>query len=49
MEWGNLVFVGLVVTQAFADEFKLVIAVLGVIALIGAYLVSFLIMKGGGI
>lgn len=47
MEWGNIVFAGLVVAQAFSDYFDLMRAVVGFAALLGAYFVADQMMKGG--
>ena len=49
MEWGNLIFVGMVVTQLFSDsKFNFPLAVVGIIIGIIAYIAAIIIMKGGG-
>ena len=49
MELGNLVFIGLVVTQVISGPpFRVAPAAAGIICLLGAYGVSYWIMRGGG-
>ena len=49
MEWGNLVFVGLVIAQAVPGGlFDFRVALFGVAGLVGAYFVASRMMKGGG-
>lgn len=50
MEWGNLVFAGLVIAQIIpgTGSFRLGIAVAGVIVTSVAYLLAYYIMKEGG-
>ena len=49
MELGNLIFVGLVVTQVFPlGRFNTVIAIVGLGVTIFTYIVAFMIMRGGG-
>ena len=50
MEWGNLVFAGLVIAQIVpvTGSFRLGIAVAGVLVMAVAYMVAYYIMKGGG-
>ena len=48
MKMGNMVFVGLVISQAFTDAFNLEIAVLGIVGLTGAYLFAGRLQEGGG-
>ena len=48
MEWGNLVFLGLVVTQILSDAIDVPAALVGVVAFAGAYFIAEQIMKGGG-
>ena len=50
LEWGNLVFVGLVIAQIVpeTDPFRLHVAIIGVISFTSAYLTALFIMKGGG-
>jgi len=49
MEWGNLVFAGLVIGQLISGApFNLQIALGGIIGISGAYIVAILVMKGGG-
>ena len=49
MEWGNLVFTGLVIAQIVPNtgSFRLGIAVAGVLVMAVAYMVAYYIMKGG--
>ena len=49
MEWGNLVFTGLVIAQIVpgTGPFRLGIAAAGVFAMVVAYLLAYYIMKGG--
>ena len=47
MSWANLVFVGLVISQAFSDKFNSLVAVIGGVAFLAAYYVADRIMKGG--
>lgn len=48
MDWGNLVFVGLVVAQIVPGPgFNWLIAIAGVITMAGAYFVAHRLMKGG--
>ena len=48
MEWGNLVFAGLVIAQAFSDEFNFVLAFVGVVVFAGAYFFAYWLTRGGG-
>ncbi len=48
MEWGNLVFLGLVVTQVLSNTIDLPAALVGIIVFAGAYFIAEQIMKGGG-
>lgn len=48
MTWANMVFAGLVITQAFFDKFNLWVALAGVGLFMGAYLFAVHIMRGGG-
>ena len=49
MDWGNLVFVGLVITQAFSGiPLTFVRALVGSLCLAGAYWFAIRLMKGGG-
>ena len=47
MEWGNLVFAGLVIAQAFSVQFDYARALVGVAVFAGAYSVADRIMRGG--
>ena len=47
MAWANLVFVGLVIAQAFSSQFNPLIAITGGISFLLAYYVASRIMKGG--
>ena len=47
MAWANLVFVGLVIAQAFSSKFNPLIAIVGGISFLLAYYVASRIMKGG--
>ena len=47
MEWGNLVFIGLAIGQAFFNELNLLLTGLGVFIFTGAYAFSFHFMKLG--
>jgi len=48
MDWGNLVFVGLAITQVFSGvPLTLVRVVVGACALAGAYWFAIRLMKGG--
>ncbi len=49
MEWGNLVFVGLVVTQVVpgAGPFQPTMIVIGVANIAWAYVLAYVFMKGG--
>ncbi len=49
MDWGNLVFVGLVIAQIVPGTgiFRTWAAISGVVSFAGAYLVAYLIFKGG--
>ncbi len=51
MEWGNLVFIGLVIVQIIPGvaPFRLGAAGIGIVCLAGAYWVANRIMRGGGI
>ena len=49
MEWGNLVFIGLVITQVIPGPFSNpAIVVVGVVNIASAYLFAIRLMKGGG-
>jgi hypothetical protein len=47
MDWGNLVFAGLVVSQAFSNRFSWSHALTGGVVFAIAYLVAVLMMRGG--
>ena len=47
MAWANLVFVGLVIGQAFSDSFDITIGVIGGAIFVGAYFLAQQVMKGG--
>ena len=48
MDWGNLVFVGLAITQVFSGvPLTLVRVIVGACALAGAYWFAIRLMKGG--
>jgi hypothetical protein len=48
MDWGNLVFVGLAITQVFSGvPLTLVRVLVGALALAGAYWFAIRLMKGG--
>ncbi len=47
MTWANLVFLGLVVAQAFGDTKDPLLAVAGAALLFGGYLFAHGLMKGG--
>ena len=49
MEWGNLVFVGLVIVQIVpgTDKFQPGMIFVGVFGFISAYIYAYMIMKGG--
>jgi len=47
MVWANLVFAGLVVSQAFANRFDGSVAFAGVVMFSGAYLLAYVLMRGG--
>ena len=47
MEWGSLVFAGLVIAQAFSLQFDYARALVGAAVFAGAYLVADRIMRGG--
>ena len=49
MEWGNLVFIGLVITQVIPGPLSNpVIVVVGIVSIASAYLFAIRLMKGGG-
>jgi hypothetical protein len=48
MEWGNLVFAGLVIAQAFSDKFDFVLAFVGAVVFAGAYFFAYWLTRGGG-
>ncbi len=49
MEWGNLVFIGLVIAQFVPGvRINILIAVSGFVLIAMAYIFSILLMKGGG-
>lgn len=50
MEWGNLVFAGLVIAQLVPGigAFRLSMVLVGLISMAGAYLMAIILMKGGG-
>lgn len=49
MDWGNLVFVGLVIGQIVpgTGAFRTGAAISGVVSFAGAYQVAYLVLKGG--
>ncbi len=49
MEWGNLVFAGLVVAQVVpgTDPFRISIFAVGSVGIVGAYLSAYFLMTGG--
>jgi hypothetical protein len=48
MEWGNLVFAGLVVAQVFSDHrIRLGAAIAGIVVLVGAYYFAYQFMQKG--
>lgn len=49
MDWGNLVFVGLVISQLIpgTDPFSFTIANIGILVAVLAYVVAYALMKGG--
>lgn len=47
MDWGNLVFGGLVVAQAFSPQKDFLLAVIGIVVFAGAYYYAHQITKGG--
>ena len=49
MEWGNLLFVALVVGQFFSDIVNLPAVLVGSIAFAGAYYLARKMMKGGDV
>ncbi len=50
MEWGNLVFTGLVIAQIVpgTGPFRLGMVLAGLVSIGGAYLLAYFILKGGG-
>lgn len=50
MDWGNLVFVGLVIGQLVpgTSPFRLALFILGVLGMAGAYALAYFLLKGGG-
>ncbi len=50
MDWGNLVFVGLVIGQLVpgSSPFRLALFILGVLGMAGAYAFAYFLLKGGG-
>jgi hypothetical protein len=50
MDWGNLVFVGLVIGQLVpgTSPFRGALFVLGVLGMAGAYVFAYFLLKGGG-
>ena len=50
MEWGNLVFVGLVIAQFVpgTEHIQLGIIFAGLVSIITAYIFAYKILKGGG-
>jgi len=50
MDWGNLLFVGLVIGQLVpgTSPFRLVLFILGVLGMAGAYALAYFLLKGGG-
>ena len=51
MDWGNLVFIGLTISQFFPGPFEpqaIVFIIFGYMSLIAAYLFALWLMKGGG-
>jgi hypothetical protein len=50
MDWGNLVFVGLVIGQLVpgSSPFRLALFILGVLGMAGAYAFAYILLKGGG-
>ena len=49
MDWGNLVFVGLVIGQLVpgVSPIRLVLFILGVLGMTGAYALAYFLLKGG--
>ncbi len=48
MEWGNLLFAGLVIAQLVSSaDFDSLLAVLGIVGILGAYFVAYRFMRGG--
>ena len=50
MEWGNLVFAGLVIAQIVPGMslFNPILMLIGIVSLAGAYGLAYGLMKGGG-
>ena len=50
IEWGNLVFIGLVVAQFVPGTypFRKGILVVGILIFVGAYIAAYFLTKGGG-
>jgi hypothetical protein len=48
MTWSNMVFAGLVVAQAFSEQFDFYTALAGVVIFVGGYLFAVTTMRGGG-
>lgn len=48
MEWGNLLFAGLVIGQFVTPTpFRLSLAFVGAVGMLGAYFIAVLLMRGG--
>ena len=49
MEWGNLVFIGLVIAQLVPEisPFKVMFFLLGVTGIISAYIIAYFLLMGG--
>ena len=49
MDWGNLVFIGLVIGQLVpgASPFRFALFILGVLGMAGAYALAYLLLRGG--
>ncbi len=49
MEWGNLVFTGLVIGQFVpgTDPFHPIMILAGIVSMAGAYALAYFLMKGG--
>jgi hypothetical protein len=49
MDWGNLVFVGLVIAQIVpgTNQFRLSVAVAGFLCIAASYWLAYLLLRGG--